>query len=288
MAGEISKWYDTVENTGILDPAGLFSQPKNQWLGGSRAAFDEIQNRYKAGQGSGQGLIDSGVGTVDRGVGLAGDSYGSASQYADQGRQLGLAGIAQQDRDLARQDSWGRSMLDTARGTDSSYAQTLLQSGLDQAARGMYGQAASARGGNQAAAMQAAQGNASMLALQGAQQSAMLRAQEEQQKRANIMAAQGALAGYAGNRANVGGQRTALGYGVQGQGIGLGLGASGQMIGAGGTVAGIGSGQQGNYLSAEQRANEAQLQASTQGQEAKSRYKGGILSGISSAFSLGG
>lgn len=298
MAGYVSRNYKAVADTGVLDPAGLFNQPKDQWLGGSSAAAADMMNRYKGGQAAGQGQIDQGIATVGTGLGtleqaqgLAGQDVDLARQYAGQGQGLGLAAIGVQDAAFANQARMGREALATAREQGPSAAQAQMLAGLDQSQRAMMAQAAAARGGNQAAAIAAAQGTGAAMASDVARQAAILRAQEEAQRRANIMAAQSQLAGFSGQQAQMLGQRAGMGFGMQGQGLGLSQGATGQLAGIGSAQAGAGQAQanmgvaqQGNYLTAEQQAAQAQLQASQATQEARARYRGGVLSGISSGL----
>jgi hypothetical protein len=290
--------YKSVADTGMIDPAGLFNQPKDQWLGGSRGALDDLRRRYQGGQVSGQGQIDAGMGGVDAGLAtLTGAGAGAqqnaaaAGAYGAQGQGIGLAALGVQDAAIANQNRYGRDMLATAQQQGPSAAEAQMQMGLDRTQRGMMAQASEARGGNQAAAMSGAQATGAQMALDVNQQASVLRAQEEDRRRQAIMGAQGNLASIAGQQQQVLGQRAGMGFGMQGQGLGLAQGSNAQLMDVGSAQgqlglgrANVGLGQQGNYLSAEAQANAAQLGASQATEEAKAKYKGGVLSGFSSGL----
>lgn len=289
--------YKKVADTGILDPGGLFNAPKDQWLGGSNAAYREIQDRYKSGQQSGQGQIDQGIlgvasgqATLGQAGVLAADDVNQARYYAAQGQDIGGAAIQSQDASMLGQLGYGQAALATAQQQGPSAAQAQMRMGLDQTQRAMMAQAQSARGGNAAAAMRNAQYEGAAMAAGTNQQAAVLRANEEAARRADIMGAQSQLAGISGQQSGMLGQRASMGYGMQGQGLGLSQSGTGQManIGQGQGQLGLGQAnvgvqQQGNYLTAEQEANKAQLEASRTGEDSKAKNKAGVIGGIASA-----
>lgn len=299
MAGKVQETYKKVADTGVLDPGGLFNAPKDQWLGGSRDALDKLRTRYAEGQTAGQNQIDWGMQQgVDAGLASLGQAGANAQSqgiqagnYSVEGMDIGRAGLAEQDAALGRQNDVTLAMLGTAAQRGPSAAQAQMRMGLDQTQNAMMAQAASARGGNAAAAMRNAQAQGSSMALQTNQQAGILRAQEEAQQRAQLVNAQAQAAGIYGGQQQTMGQRAGMGYGMQGQGLGLQQGANAQLMDVGSAQgqlglgrANVGLAQQGNYLSAEQAANAAQLEASRAGEDSKARNKGGILSGVAGAI----
>lgn len=289
--------YKKVADTGILDPGGLFNQPKDQWLGGSRDALAGLREGYARGQDDGQNQVEWGMRAVDEGLvtlGSAGTNAANmgvqASNYGVQGQDIGRGALAGQDAALGRQNDVTLAMLGTAAQQGPSAAQAQMRMGLDQSQNAMMAQAASARGGNAAAAMRNAQAQGSQMALQTNQQAGVLRAQEQAQRQAQLINAQSAAAGIYGGQQQTMGQRAGMGYGMQGQGLGLEQGANAQLMDVGSTRAGIGQArgnmgvqQQANYLNAETEANKAQLEASQTGEDTKAKHKGGVLSGIAGA-----
>lgn len=276
--------YDTVQGTGILDPAGLFNTPEGSYLGGSREELAARRAQYQAGIGVGQGYTEGGVNTANQGVAILGGAAPQAQAMATQGQGIGMTGLSNQQAALNRQNQIGNMMMAQAAQQGPSAAQAQLQMGLDQSQRAMMAQAASARGGNQAAAMMGAQGNAAAMAGQVNQQAAVLRAQEAQQRQQNILGAQGQAAAMQGNAGQQYGQVGALGYGMQGQGIG-------QQAQIGSNIGSIGLGQaqagnqaQSNYLGAQSEADKAQLDADLKHKSAVQANKGGPVTMITSAF----
>jgi hypothetical protein len=298
--GFFSKNYKKVADTGILDPAGIYNQPKDQWFGGGAGELERLREGYAKGQDLGQIQIFRGEEGIDQGLKTLGSAQGTAaglgvaaSNYGVQGQGIGQAGMLAQDAAMGRQNDVTLAMLGTAAQQGPSAAQAQMQMGLDQSRRAMMAQAASARGGNQAAAMRNAQAQGSQMALDVNQQAGVLRAQEANAQRQALLGAQAQAAGIYGGQQQMMGQRAGMGYGMQGQGLGLQQGANAQLADIGNTQAGIGQAranmgvqQQANYLGAETEANKAQLEASQSGEEAKNKSKGGILGGIGSA--LGG
>lgn len=282
--GFVNENYKKVADTGVLDPGGLFNQPKDQWFGGSRDALDQLRKGYTEGQTAGQSQINNGMGAVDQGL----QTLGAAGTNAEnQGVQAGNFSMIGQDIGtgaLARQGDVTSAMLKTASQQGPSAAEAQMRAGLDQTQNAMMAQAQSARGGNAAAAMRSAQYQGASAAAAVNQQAAALRAQEAESQRQTMLEAQSRAAGIYGGNAQ-------LGFGMQGQGLGLQQSANAQLADVGNSQASIGQNranmgvqQQSNYLNAETEANKAQLEASRAGEDSKAKNRGGILSGISSGI----
>lgn len=216
------------------------SELERGYFGGDKKAYDATRAEYGA---LGAGLAAEGQTRTGEGYNLLGEAYTDASGdhsrakfYENQGYGIGQQAMQSQDMDLYNLQSMA------GRNTDS-LAQAQLQAGLEQTQRTMAAQAASARGGNQAAALRNAQATGAQMALQTNQQAAMMRAQEQQAQLAREMAAQQ----YAGN---VHGGRAQMGYGMQGQGLGLAQGATQGEAQIANQMAGIGLEQGGQALGA--------------------------------------
>lgn len=263
----------------------LNQAPPQQYLGGSRDALANMRDRYQAGQASGQGYLDAGVNAAAGGY----DTLNAAAAQGQQDRSMaqglygegaavGLSGIGNQNAAVAN----ARSLA--AQPTDS-LALAQLQQAQDRQANEMQAQAATARGGNQAAAMALAQNQASQNGLVTQQQAAQLRAGEEQ-------AALGRRLGVEELASGVGGQQAGLGLGLQGQGTGYALQGTGQLADVGARqgsiglgIGGLGVNQQQIYANAENEANKNQLDADQKHASASQSAKGGIMGAAKSVIS---
>lgn len=228
---------------------GLNQAPPQQYLGGSPEALAARQAQYQQGIAQGNALLGTGAGVT----GMAGDQ-------AMQDRGFGY-GVAAQG--LGAQDAAVNSARRLAGQNTTSLALLQQQAGLAQAQQAMLGQAAAARGGNQAAAIRNAQQLGSQAALDTNMQAAQLRAAEQQ-------AALNRRIGVEQLASQVGGQQLGLGAGMAQQGTSQ-LGSLGLGIGQ------LGLGSQGQFLGAQSAADQAQLDADTKHASASKAASGGIM-----------
>lgn len=263
----------------------LLSGPKRQVLGGSQEALDARRAQYAQGVQQGQAVTQAGLGAVDQAQGYLGAAAGQAG--ADRGMAqtmygtgMGIGGMGVLRQQDAIQQARAMAMRDTG-----SVAESLMQAGLGQTQRGMYGQAAQARGGNQAAAIRMAQRAGAQQALDVNSQIGVMRRQEAVDRLNRQLAVEDMAA-------QAGGQQAGLGYGVAGQGLGYALQGTGQLAGIGSSTGelGLGTGrmgldQQGLYVNAGLDADKAQLDYDARLAGADVQRKAGIIGGIASGAS---
>lgn len=303
------EWLDWTQKY-VTDPSGMnkgaFSGSEHERLGGSSEALAEMRQRYQQGTAQGAQYTQDGIGTSQLGVdrmqegaqilgGAAMQSTadrGMAQAMYDQGGSIGAQGIADQRKAIGQ-------MRQIAAMDSASQASAQQRLGLDRLQGGMMAQAASARGGNQAAAMRAAQATGSQMGSDMLQRQAIMRAGEERARIDRMAAAETA-------GASMFGQQAGLGYQTQGQGMGYMQGATGQLADAGSRIGAIGAqigqtgigqaqvgvSQQSAYTTAELEANKAQLQADLKHEEQRQKEKGQWMAigakGISSMAGGGG
>lgn len=224
------------------------------WFGGTEQKYNETRNQYG---GLGTSLGQGGQANIASGA----DMLGRAAPQAVADRQMGV-GMSNTGMGVGRQGFTTQgNALTAARGlagqNTDSLAQMQLQQGLGQMQRGMMTQAASARGGNQAAALRNAQAAGAQMGLQTNQQAAMMRAQEQQARLARMIGAEQMAA-------QVGGQQMGLGYGLAGQGVNAAQQSTGQLGNFGAQQGNLGLGQTNAALGAYGLRNQmdaAQLEA---------------------------
>lgn len=253
------------------------------YMGGSPDALAANRQQYDQGIQAGQGYTAQGVGMANQGANIIGSAVPLAQQQRDAGMAMYGIGLGTGVGGIGRQDSMLNSSIANASRNVGSAAQLQQQMATDAQGRQMAMMAASARGGNQAAAMRNAAAQGSQNALASNQQLALMRLQEAQNQRDAITQAQQYAAGQYGGQAQ-------LGYGVAAQGLGAAtqnsgqIGQLGQGIGGiGSNIAGVGNQMQGTYTNAEIANNEAQLKADQAWQEADAKRRAGLVKGISSA-----
>lgn len=183
----------------------------------------------------------SGAGQQDMAVGMLGASALEGADYTRRGRIVGDTGFgnAVTALDLQQQAAMGRA---------PSQAELLLQANADEAQRVAMAQAASARGGNQAAALRSATALGTQAQLQAGQQAAALRAEE--------MAA--ARQAYAQTSQGILGQ----GLGAEGQGIGIQADVAGR-------IGQLGAQREGLYTGAQMGLNQQILANMTELEKAR-------------------
>lgn len=211
--------------------------------GGDASASADYTNMYKSGMIGGQGGIAAGNRETQNGIRAAEALEADASRATYDGRAMTASGSRNAEYDRNRQVQAANMQRDAAMGKAPSAAQRMLMANADASRNAMMGQAASARGGNQAAAMRtaAATGNAGMLA--AGQQAGVLRAQEM----ADARAAYGSLA------TDMRGQdmgQAQLGVGMMGMGLNAQGQAANTMVGAGTDMARLGAAREAAYLGA--------------------------------------
>jgi len=270
-------WESAKGGLPMVSMMGFNSAPDPTYVGGSPEELAARRAQQNQGIAQGAAYTQGGMETSAGGAGMIGQAYGQAGLdrglaqgMAADGSRIGQAGLGSQNQAIA-------GMLSTAGQRGPSAAEAQMRMGLDQTQQAMMAQAASARGGNAAAAMRTAQAGGAQMAGQMNQQAAILRAQEEAQQRAQLIGAQQAAAGMYGGQAG-------LGYGMQGQGLGLGQASTNMQGQMGSNVGSIGLGQaqagnqmQGNYLGAQTATDKSQLEADTQQSSAKQGAKGGLF-----------
>lgn len=261
--------------------------PKQSYLGGSQEALDA--QRAQLG-GIGQASYGAGTQNAAQGGAMLGQAGGfaqadrdAAMGYSAQGQQLGMAGIGGQN--LAVSNARGLA----GQSTDS-LAQMQLQQQSNANQRAMMAQAASARGGNQAAAMRQAQTVGANMQLQTNAAAGQMRAQEQQAALQRQLAVEQMAAG-------VGGQQAGLGYGMQGQGLGMAQQSTAQIGQLGAQQGQLGVSQQNVGLGAYgvlNDGNKAQLETDRGWASADSAARspaaafGGILGGVTQLWGGGG
>jgi len=211
--------------------------------GGSPEASAAYTEQYQQGIENGQGIMYAGNQETLKGLYTAGRMDDNASQAIVDGRAMTADASRNAEYDRNRQVQAANMQRDAAMGKAPSAAQRMLMANADASRNAMMGQAASARGGNQAAAMRtaAATGNAGMLA--AGQQAGVLRAQEM----ADARAAYGSLAtdmrGQDMGQAQLGVGMTGMGLNAQGQ-------AANTMVAGGTDMARLGAAREAAYLGA--------------------------------------
>ena len=265
-----------------LDPAGLLhGQPvAPTYLGGSAEAQAALQQQYQAGIGQGGMLQAYGVGVADQGVNMLGAASGAAAGDRMNANAMIAQGNAIGQQGLQLQGNAALNAVEAAKQRTDSAALMQMRQGMDQANAAAMARAASARGGNQAAAMRMAAADAANANQNVVAGSALMRANEDAARQQRIMQAnQFASQAF--------GQQGALGYGMQGQGVGYGLQATNTQANIGGQVADVGLGQgqlgtqtTGQYLDAQARSNESIMGASQKQQAAELEQKGGMIGGL--------
>jgi len=226
--------------------------------GHSPSETGDIYNRYavtpfmlnRSGLAGGAAMTDYGIGMAGAGAGIVGGAVdaayadrGAAYDMASRGQVIGASGMTSQDAQI-------NALIDQSQARTPSAAEAQLRMAQGQISNQMMAQAASARGGNRAAAMRNAQDAASQNALITNQQAALVRAQEEAVRQRNILdAREFAAASY--------GDRSKMGYGMEGAGIGYAGASTGRVGDFGSTIGGIGAdvaktgvGQQDVYMGA--------------------------------------
>ena len=280
-AGNMAKSFGSALSAAPLRNA--LRGPESVYAGGSKEALEANRAQYDAGilagqgqVGRGEGLAFAGADVAGQAAGMAQGTYGAAGGLYGTGTQLGASGIGSQNAAL------GASIASAGTQT-GSLAEALARQTTQEQGQQMMGQAASARGGNQAAAIRGAQVQASQNALATNQQIGLMRLQEERARQDAITQAQQFAAGQYGNQAQ-------LGYGTAEAGLGAQNAATGQVNAAGSTIGGIGGSvmgagttTQGQFLNAEVQQNTAQANADMEIQKAKSAHKAGLLKGLSSS-----
>lgn len=247
------------------------TKARKQYFGDTAEQADAYRNQYESG-------IQGGNATMGQGVGMMGD----AARYAQGNTALGVDMYRQgQSMGQAQMDAQNAQIATMLRQTNTqgaSVAQEQMRQGLDQSQRAMMAQAASARGGNQAAAMRTAQATGSQMALDVNQQAGVLRAQEQQAFLARkLQAQQMAAQAY--------GQQSQLGFGMQGQGVGLANQAAGIYGQMGQATGQLGLGSQGQFLDARTSMETAALNSDTQIAMAKAQAQQAKRAGL---LNLGG
>lgn len=236
----------------------LFDTPGTNMVGGGKGYYDR-QMLYWGGIGDSSQMIG-------QGGSMLGQAYASAGDDRLFGASLLASGLGGQAGALANARRFA------AQPTDS-LAQLQLQQGLAQNQQAMLGQAAQARGGNQAAAMRQAQLLGTQQALQTNQQAAMMRAAEQQ----------------AAINRQIGVEQMAQQAAQQQLGLGMGAMQAGTSNQAqiGSQVGGMGLQQQGQMLDAmgQTDALQAQFQRdrteqSIRNQERQGKALGSILGSI--------
>lgn len=243
------------------------SELEKSYFGGSQRAYDDARQQY--GQ-LGQNMRAEAATNTQAGTGMLGQAAGLSQQ--DRSAAMGFSGTGM---GLGQHGALGQNQaVAAARGlagqSTDSLAQMQMRQGLGQMQRGMMGQAAAARGGNQAAAMRNAQAMGAQMGLQVNQQAAMLRAQEQQARLGRMLGAEQMAA-------QVGGQQAGLGYGMAGQGLGMAQQSTGMLGGFGSQQANIGLGQTNAALGAYGLRN--QMDASQL--EADRAYNSAMMAGSS-------
>lgn len=264
----------------------LNKPPPPSYSGGSQDALAANRAQYDAGilAGQDQNLRGEGLSMYGAEVANTAAQMGAGTYDASQG--LYGAGMATAMTGMGGQTSALDASIAAANRNVGSIAEAQQRMANDTQARQMAGLAASARGGNQAAAMRNANAQSSQNALVNNQQIGMMRLKEEQDLRASQTQAQQFAASQYGDRA-------ALGYGTATSGLGAANTATGQVNTAGSTIGGIGSNIMGSgsdatktFTDAELRQNEAQLKADAEHESAKKASKGGVKNIVSNIIGM--
>lgn len=242
------------------------TKPRKQFFGNTAEQEQAYRNQYETGIQQGNAMLGQGAGMIGQAGQMAQDNALLSQGMYGQGRMLGDAGIAGQNRGIS-------NMLSAAYQQGPSAAQAQMQAGLDQSQRAMMAQAAAARGGNQAAAMRNAQAQGSQMALDANQQAAVLRAQEQQAEIARRVNAQQAAA-------QLYGQQSQLGYNIQGQGLGYANQAAGMYGDLGQGIGQMGLANQGQFLDARTAMESAALNADVQVAMAKAQAQQNKRNGL--------
>lgn len=250
-------------------------------VGGHEQGYKERQKLYTSGIAAGDQLTGIGAGYANQGVQQLGQAGAAGMGMYGQGMGIGASGMGGQDRLL------GASMLTAGRDVGSA-ARLQQQMANDAIGQRMQAQAASARGGNAAAAMRGAQAQASANQMQTNQQLALMRQQEAVDNRNALMQAQQFGASQYGDRA-------AMGYGTAAAGLGAANTAGSGIGGIGGDVMGAGVGKEGNYLNSLGQFDTTQADLAKHAQEQNEKRNdrlwglvGGSLSSIGGIASLAG
>lgn len=259
----------------------LLQGPKGSYMGGSKEALEANRQQYDQGILSGQdqnargeGIAMAGADTLQQGAGMAGGAYDAGMGLSAMGTGIGLGSLGQQSGYLG-------SSLDAARTDVGSQALAQQQMANDANAKRMMAQAASARGGNAAAAMRNAQAQASANQLDTNQQLALLRMKEAESKRDAQIQANQYAAGQMGQNAQMGFSTASAGLGAANSATGNVLQAGSGIGSIGGQIMGSGTQNTSTFVNAELEQNKAQLEADQKLQEAKAKHRAGIIGAIS-------
>jgi len=240
----------------LNEPPAAVTVDRSQY-GGSQDAADAIRSRNAAGMSAGNTITNAGVGVLGQAANQAGRNNDLGTNIAGTGTRLGAAGVGNQNSALG-------ASLRAANQDVGSVAAAQQQIATDKQAQQMMAQAASARGGSQAAAIQGAQAQAAANGLATSQQLGLLRLQEAENRRAGVVQAQQ-------NAANQYGNQAALGYNTALGGVGAANTSTGQLGQIGGTVAGVGTTTTGQYLNADTNQNASQLAADSAAAQAQAK-----------------
>jgi hypothetical protein len=266
----------------LIDPLNIFpgmsSGPQKQSLGGSPEALDAMRGEYAANNAVGQGIQSQGVGDLGLGAKRAGGVYDKAvGAGADMGQQMFAQGGGTMSAGLSRQNKAANKAHDIAASENpAQIAQAQANAALASSQRNTLaqGRAGGLMGLRSAMAENDAAGaNVAM-------QSGAMAAQLEQQRKQDMLVAEGLAA-------NVGSQQSSLGAGLQTQGAGtygsmLGIGnqSAGVTANAGGQLGQLGLGTQQTYTGAALDANKTQLDQDWKQAQADKQAKSGFISNI--------
>jgi hypothetical protein len=274
------------------------TKSKHSYYGGTKDELDVLRARNAAGvlegaeqAGQGAGYL---VGSVGEGnaVGAHGNKLWQTGGETDaRGYRIGETGFTQAYGGMGEQRAAGGLLRDAAMGNAPSQAELMYQQQAGNIARQQQALAATARGGNQAAAMRSAGAEGRLAQTQALQGGAALRAAEMAQAR--------------GAYADAANAQVAAGQGVMQAGLaqrGLGLQQQGAAMDAykfraqntqqaGQILGNLGAQREGQWLGAESDLNTAQLNAEVevrkQRAEAQNRKKDRIF-GASMSMIKGG
>jgi hypothetical protein len=228
------------------------------YSGGSPEALDANRSQYDAGILGGQDM-------TARGEGIGAYGADAAAAAGNLGMQTGALGMNTAMTGMNRETNALNQSINAANRNVASLSNAQQQAATDNQARQMQAMAASARGGNAAAALRAAGAQGSQNQMQTSQLLAQTRLAEDQAMRtAQIQAHQNAATQY-GNRANTGFNAATAGANT--------ANTSASTIGTiGGNVMNAGTDNTKTFVDAELQQNKDQMEQDRKNAEEKGGF----------------